>query len=263
MRGRSAARSFVNAVFPFGPCLLCGEDSRGGPIPGICRACWRARTRPTDPACPCCGAPLPPVDEQEPHVCGACLVDPPAFEAHASAFLYKGPVRTAMLLYKESRRYPLAGPLGSALARTVRGRWPEAEWDALVYVPSPLRRRLARGFEPAGLIARRAAERLGLPCVRALRVRKSVKEQKGLSLPERRKNVRGVFEVDRPAVRGKRVLLVDDVMTTGATLRQVAKVLKRAGAEVHAATVAMVVRRDMDLVGADDVPVMGGVRDHG
>lgn len=263
MKVRAFNRAIINGIFPFGPCCLCGADSAGGPFPGICRRCWGARRRPGRLTCPTCGIPLPPVEGQEPHVCGACLADPPAFTAHASAYIYAGPVRRAMLLYKENKRYPLAAPFGASVARTARRTWPEAEWDVVLFVPSPFRRRLTRGFEPAGLIAGGVAAKLGIPCDRALRMRKNVKEQKGLSRPARRTNVRGAFEADKRRVKGQRVLLVDDVMTTGATLRQAARVLRRAGAEVHAATVAMVVKRELDMEGADVVPAMGGERNHG
>jgi ComF family protein len=184
-------------------------------------------------------------------VCGRCLADPPAYEAHASAWIYAGPVRSLMLLYKDQHRYPLARLLGRALARKVRRVWPEVIWDAVVYAPSPFRRRMARGFEPAGLIARSAADHLGIPCRRWLRMRKSPKPQKGLSAAARRRNLRGAFLAEKGALKGQRVLLIDDIRTTGATLRETARVLKRAGASVHAATVAMVLPRELDLISGD------------
>lgn len=242
---RAAAEMFL----PSGPCLLCGGDSRSGPAPGLCRACWRLRRTPSEPACPICGVPLPPVEGQESHPCGECLAAPPAFHSHASAYVYAGPARVLVLLYKDQRRYPLASLLGHAVARRVRRAWPEASWDAVVYVPSTLRRRLARGFEPAGLMAMEAARALGLPCRRWLLPRKAPQAQKGLSRAGRRTNVRAAFTARKETVQGKRLLLVDDVRTTGATLREASRCLARAGAAVHAATFAMVLTRDLDLMG--------------
>ena len=244
----------IGFVFPFGPCAICGEDSRHGPAPGICRSCWRERRRVGPPSCPVCGFPLPPVEGQTSHTCGECLEDPPAFEAHVSAYLYAGPVRKLLLLYKDMKRYPLADLLGTALARRVRRTWPDEKWDAVVYVPSPVRKRMLRGFEPAGLIARAAARRLGLPCRRFLKPMKATRTQKGLTSAERRKNLSGAFAASKKDLDGKRVLLVDDIRTTGTTLREAARVLARAGAAVHAATVAVTLKRDLDLVRAPKEP---------
>lgn len=255
MRSLPAFRLLVDTLFPAGPCILCGADSRCGPVPGVCRSCWRKRRRPSAPDCPVCGMPLPPVEGQEAHACGACLADPPAYAAHASAYVYAGPVRAAVLLYKDQRRYPLAGVLGVALARRVRRAWPECDWDAVVYVPGPWRRRMARGFEPAGLVAEAAARHLGLPCRRWLIPLKSPEPQKGLSAAGRRRNLQGAFGASRALLEGKRILLVDDIRTTGATLREASKVLIRAGAErVHAATVALVLTRELDMMDASKEP---------
>ena len=163
-----------------------------------------------------------------------------------------------MLLYKDRRRYPLARLLGRAVAHGARRAWPDVRWDGVVYIPSPLRRRWARGFEPAGLVAREAATVLHLPCRRWLRPRKPSQVQKGLSKAARRDNVRATFEARREELRDRRVLLVDDVRTTGATLREASRALARAGATVHAATFATVLRRDLDLMEAGPVEADGG-----
>ena len=192
------------------------------------------------------------MEGQDAHPCGECLADPPPFEACSSAFVYRGPVRSLVLLYKDRRRYPLSRLMGRALARHVRKTWPQAAWDAVVYVPSPWRRRWSRGFESAGLVAREAATLLGLPCHRWLRPRKAPAAQKGLSRARRRENVRAAFTARRREVEGRNLLLVDDVRTTGATLRECARTLSRAGATVHAATFAVVLTRDLDLVNSHE-----------
>ncbi len=243
----AAARSILGLFLPKGRCLACSKDSSSGPVAGICRSCWRERRKIKGPSCPSCGTPLPSPEEQGGHTCGACLADPPCFQGHVSVYAYTGPVRLMVLLYKEKRRYPLAKLMGAAIARAARRRWPQAKWDAVVAVPSPLKRRLARGFEPAGLISLETASRLGLPLVTGLALRKTPAPQKQLTVKGRRANVQGAFVARPDNIRGKRILLVDDVITTGATLREAAMALRKAGAEVHAVTFAMTLKRDLDL----------------
>ncbi len=241
-------RSIIELLFPSGPCILCGRDSREGPAPGICRACWRTRKRIEAPRCPICGVPYSgEMKEESPGPCGACLKDPPAFVAHAGVYSYEGPVRRLILLFKDEKRYPLSRPLGRAVAGEVLRRWPGVSFDAVVPVPSPYSRMVRRGFSPAELIARHTAMRLGIPCLGLLRVGKAPSPQKGLSAAERRKNVRGAFTANADKTRDRKLLLVDDVTTTGSTLREAAQALSRAGARVHAATVAMALKRNLDL----------------
>ncbi len=248
MRCRGA--KLLDLLFPAGPCSLCGNPTGWGPATGLCRACWGRRKRLGGARCPTCGKPLPAVEGQEDHACGACLADPPAFEAHASPYAYAGPVRQLVLMYKEQRRYPLAGLLGRALAREVRRRWLGWAPDGVVAVPGPLLRRVVRGFEPAGLVAREAARALRVPLLEGLRLRRTPKPQKGLTVARRRENVRSAFLGDPRLLKGKTVLLVDDVTTTGATLREGARALVRAGATVRTATFAMTLKREPDFYGA-------------
>lgn len=187
---------------------------------------------------------------EEGAACGACLAEPPPFLAHRSAYLYEGPVRELLLLYKDAHRYPLAGLWGRAVARVVLQNWPGVRFDRVVPVPGTLARRLRRGFEPASLAAREAARALGAPFSRCLRLKRSPRPQKGLTASQRHENLRGAFRSVGALVRA-RVLLVDDVTTTGATLREAAKALSAAGAEVYAATAAMTPERVLDRVGAE------------
>jgi len=175
--------------------------------------------------------------------CGFCLKDPPHFVAHRSVYVYEDPVRTLILLYKDVRRYALANVLGGCVARLVLREWDETSFDGVVPVPGSARRRLLRGFDPADLIARAAARRLGLPFIRGLKLRRNPAPQKGLSAAGRRRNLRGAFVPHRLPRGDLSLLLVDDVFTTGATLRETSRVLAGAGAEVRAASVAVAVRR--------------------
>ncbi|HKD09958.1 MAG TPA: ComF family protein [Bryobacteraceae bacterium] len=137
---------------------------------------------------------------------------------------------------------PLARPLGKYLCCAIDDDKP---FDFIVPVPLHWRKRWSRGFNQAELLAREVARKRGTPVVRVLRRKKPTATQAGLTSAGRKRNVVSAFALRSAAdVRGKRILLVDDVMTTGATANACANVLKRGGAKsVSLATLARVDRR--------------------
>ncbi|MCE5307024.1 MAG: ComF family protein [Acidobacteriales bacterium] len=167
-------------------------------------------------------------------------------------------MRELIHLFKYGRVRPLApvlgGFLGAALPR-------EERFDVLVPMPLHWVRRWRRGFNQSYLLARELSRRTGIPVVGALRRKRSTASQASLSRAERRRNVRGAFEPRRDAdVGGLRVLLVDDVLTTGATANACAAVLKRAGAScVTVLTLARADRRILNPA-AEPALVVGGER---
>lgn len=170
-------------------------------------------------------------------VCGVCRREPPAYDRLFASGPYEGSLRRAIQLLKYDGLEPLATVLGERAAEAL-GR-PDS-YDAIVPAPLHRSRLRMRGFNQAALIAREAGRRLGLPveCGWLVRV-KPTPPQAGLTRRERRENLRGAFRVPRREdVRGKRVLLADDVATTGATFEACARALKRAGAS-HAAALAV------------------------
>lgn len=177
--------------------------------------------------------------------CVHCRDDEPAFDRALSFGEYKGPLRGLIHLLKYEYVTPVAAPLGEMLAQTVSELLPASNNTPPLLVPVPLHqsRRRARGFNQAELIARAAAKRLtqrfAVSSSLLVRHRETV-SQVGLSREERIENMRDAFgAIDRQRVKGRAVILVDDVMTTGTTLSECARVLKNAGAErVWAATVA-------------------------
>ena len=198
-------------------CQLCGAEDVAGPFCAPCLADlpWLPRNR-----CEVCALPL-----ASGSVCGACLEQPPRFDRVEAVFAYRFPVDALIHAYKYGGRLALARPLGEALAQRVAR-------DVDVIVPMPLARgRLAeRGFNQALEIARVVAAGTGIGILPgACRKVADTPPQAALPWHERAKNVRRVFVCDAD-LEGKRVAVVDDVLTTGATLNEIARVLRKAGA---------------------------------
>jgi ComF family protein len=197
-------------------CPLCG--ARSGPEL-LCAAC--VADLPGLPEhCPRCALPSPGGS-----LCGACLADPPLFDATTALWLYEFPCDQLVQALKYRAQLALAGFFARRLAS---GRLPEA--DLILPMPMHPRRLAERGFNQALEIARGVARRLGRPIepCGARRV-KDTPPQTGLPYSERAKNVRGAFRCELE-LDGASVAVVDDVMTTGATLDELARVLKGAGA---------------------------------
>jgi len=143
---------------------------------------------------------------------------------------YEGVVREALLRFKFRGATGMAEGLGMLLAQCAAEEL-SGRFDAVTWVPVSEQRRRQRGCDQAQLLARAAARVWDVEPVRLLRKRRDNPPQSGLGAPERRGNVRGVYEaVNEDQVRGRRVLLIDDIITTGATLAECARVLRDAGA---------------------------------
>ncbi len=198
-------------------CFVCGHESGGA---WVCEAC--SRQLPLQPAaCPVCALPT-----SDGAACGHCLRAPPAFDATRAAFAYAFPVDRMIQALKYRYRLGVADFFAERLLAL--GAPPA---DALI-LPMPLhvQRLRERGFNQAVEIARPLARAWQLPLLLtgAERVKDSV-AQASLPWDARQSNVRGVFHCD-DSIRGRTVLVVDDVMTTGATLDELARTLKRHGA---------------------------------
>lgn len=220
-------------TFPL-DCLSCGELAQGEPF---CEVCRRHLVPRDGPRCQICDARVAAPQTR----CGRCVAEPPPFERAWALFDYIGPVGDAIRAGKYDNR-PEAMP---AVGRLLAANLPPGLEGAGAVVPVPLHpRRLARRkIDAPLLLARIAAKRLGLPCLpRGLQRVKDTRPQAGLTERERRENVRGAFAIGR-ARPPPEVLLVDDVMTTGATVRAAAAVLREAGvARVRVLTVAVAER---------------------
>jgi len=172
----------------------------------------------------------------------ACRSGLRGFDRAASFGMYEGALRSLIHLFKYSGMKPLARPLAGYLERTMSV---DESYDAVVAVPLYWRKLWNRGFNQADLLARHVAKKRGIPLLSVLRRKRATATQAGLASAGRRRNVAGAF-VLKPNrnLAGKKILLIDDVMTTGATASACASVLKRGGAQsVSLLTLARVDRR--------------------
>jgi ComF family protein len=224
----ATARLVLDAVFPW-RCTGCGREGRSI----VCDRCTDRVRWIEEPVCPACGLPLA---SGPPHLCHACIERPPAFRRARAIACYRAhdegedPLGIALRGLKYAGRRALARPL----AELVADRFPFApdEFDLVVPVPLHPSRLRSRGFNQALLLARAACRRWAIPVEpRALVRVRPTPPQVGLGEAERRRNLRGALAV-RPGadVRGRRVLVIDDVATTLATANESAKALLRGGA---------------------------------
>ncbi len=163
-------------------------------------------------------------------ICGACVAHPPPFDAAFAVFAYAFPVDRLLQAFKYGGRLSHADYFAAALSETVAQRPASSPWpDALVALPLAQTRQRERGFDQAAEIARRVARMTGVAMTGGLRRTRDTPAQASLAWQDRAKNVRGAFAAET-CVAGMRIAIVDDVMTTGATLASAAGALQRAGA---------------------------------
>lgn len=211
----------------------CGGCAK--PFTRWCSNCAEETKFLGEPICARCGVPGPGDGE-----CAGCQREPPAFYAARSTAHYSGPIRNAIQRLKYSGDLAL----GEILARRMLDLLASLKWpvDLVVPVPSSLARRRMRGYNQASLLALPVALGARLPYKpKALRKVKETSTQVGLTVLERKENVRDVFQAARSLVVGKQVLVIDDVMTSGATMDACAQALLDQGARlVYGLTLARV-----------------------
>jgi ComF family protein len=239
---RLLAEAFA-IVFPEN-CRVCSSPLKNLSRIPVCPSCL-SQPQPyvAEHFCSNCRTPFlndAPLDENG--LCGLCRRGLTEFDAAFSYGEYEGTLRKLIHLFKYAGVSPLAPELGKLLSRALPR---DLSVDVIVPMPLHWRRRWQRGFNQSDLLAKAIAGRIGLPVARAVRRKRATPAQAGLTRAERRGNVAGAFAVrKRAAVEGKHVLLIDDVLTTGATASACAAALKRAGARrVSVLTLARVDRR--------------------
>jgi len=224
-------------------CHICHSFIPNADTLHICPVC-RERLLPiSSPLCPTCGIPF--LGTGDDHRCGACLIHPPHFDAARSAFLYEGAIRDLIHSFKYNQQTQLRYPLALLTLEVAFGIMQNHDLDILIPVPLHRSRLRQRGFNQAVLLGRVLSHHLLIPMRFDILARtRRTEPQVELSAAERRHNVKGAFSVHKPdTIIGRRILLLDDVMTTGSTMDECAHELKKAGAStVIASTIARTAR---------------------
>ncbi|MEW6349929.1 MAG: ComF family protein [Thermodesulfobacteriota bacterium] len=261
--------SVLGVVFPQ-YCDFCNGPLDDDPSIPLCNECQAGIERIPEPVCDRCGLPLPPVraftqldrgpdgvcvevraeeeaagttpvppEQSDQSVygparatCPACILAPPPYHRAGFSVVYAGLVKEGVARFKYNGRLHLRRSLSELLLEGFGARYSPMDFDFVVPVPVHWKKLRTRGFNPALLLASDLASRIRLPLHRRVLLKtRHTKAQVGLSRAERIRNLAGSFGVsDARQVSGRRILLVDDVSTTGTTIREAATVLTSAGA---------------------------------
>lgn len=240
---RLLSGALLDIIFP-PRCHCCKSAAPSGAI-HLCSDCLQKIEPLLSPLCPVCGIPFH-TDGGIDHSCSSCALNQPPFAAARAPFAYDGPIKQMIHTFKYERKIALRRPLALLVARGLEDFAAETAPDLVIPVPLHPKRLRQRGYNQAILLGETMARQWRLPFCRAnLRRIRWTEPQIELPAAERRLNVKGAFAVASPGLlRGKKVLLVDDVYTTGATVMECSRTLRRAGATaVFVATVARAVRQ--------------------
>ena len=252
---RGALDAVVSVLLP-APCRICGRTLATASAIPICTSCFASIEPIVEPMCQCCGRPFEVAPQSQmpasSQLCRLCRSNLYAFDRARCFAQYNDALSGAILLLKYEEVTRLGTWFAEKLANLFSSAGDDAPLDLIVPVPLHPDRRRERGYNQAELIARPLARRLGLRLDAKLLVRaKPRPAQLVLSRSEHWKSVRGAYAT-RPGVRvdNLRILLVDDVMTTGATLDACSRVLKKAGASSVFGVAVARVAPGRSLVGA-------------
>jgi ComF family protein len=229
-------KHLLNVVFPI-VCTGCGKDLPADDRYRLCPDCFAALPLIDGLVCATCGKPLPDGGEH----CFACRKGAPRHFVFArSAGEYRGLLRTLLHAFKFQNKDYLDGILGRLLAYAVHKYAMEGTVECIVPVPMHPLKRFFRGYNQAELLARRLSEYLGKPVLNALQRKRMTRRQYLLSRAERSINLKDAFTArDAALLKSRRVILVDDICTTCATMEECSRSLKKAGAlAVYGFTIA-------------------------
>ncbi len=222
-------------------CAICREPLAGADLFEICGGCKSGLSLQPEHSCRVCAAPIDGEVAQAGIItCGRCRTDMPHFDMTFCGMRYEGKSRDMVHSFKFDGRARLAGILSSVLCVQLYQNEEAHKADMVLPVPLHRKRLFDRGYNQSYLLACEVGMALSIPVVTGLLVRpKYTMPQSSQTRAERKENIKNAFSVERPAeVEGKTVLLVDDIMTTGATLSEAAKTLKKNGAATVMCAVA-------------------------
>lgn len=228
----------LDLIFP-PQCLACGSALEIGYLQDeiyglpVCPKCKEGIFPLKEPFCTLCSTPFRSKVAVS-HICGRCTLKRPHFDLLISPFVYEAKIEEIISGFKYGTMGREGKLLGRVLGNFLLQRCALEGDEILIPVPLHPKRERERGFNQTLLMAKGVAHVTGIPIRADLLIRRVyTKSQTGLSLREREQNVKGVFELRRPEeIKGRKILLLDDVATTGSTLNECAKVLKRNGARV-------------------------------
>lgn len=250
----NTAEFILELIFP-SVCTVCGKlyaKSSFNDKTHICPECMKKVrfTHSSPSVCKKCSRPI----DSDSILCAGCQVSSHCFDVAFSCILYENEMRSSLLTYKfNDARYKYRDFAEIILAEAARIS-PFPKVDIICSVPVSKKRRKQRGFDHVAPLAKYISKKSGVPyCKGALLKVKDTPPQSILSFRERQLAVKGAFKLnDAHAVRGKSVLLLDDIYTTGATVSEAAKILKRAGAE-YVAVMTLCITPDLDI--GDDLKI--------
>lgn len=218
-------------------CPLCQANLSYENAQVICNACKKSLEKTPPPWCPKCGKPFSSevsLSHSPHHTCEDCQKNPPAFDSARAFGPYNGLLREMIHLMKYKGFTTLGSEFGLMLGHLAKREFKNPlprEEIVITFVPIDWVRWKERGFDQAKILAHQTAQQLGLDFMETLERKKTTPPQTNLPASRRRKNLKGVFSVRDPeAVSGKRILLLDDVLTTGSTASACARELKESGA---------------------------------
>lgn len=221
----------MSYLFP-DKCGFCGKVVEPGK--NVCKDCLSKLSVVSANACTRCGADV--------EYCN-CKVGDFAYSRNISFFHYEGPALMAVIRMKYHSSPQLAGFMADFMVNQIRDKYNDFTFDFVTFVPSFRLKYAKRGYNTAGLLAEKIASALNLPLKTVLKKKFSLKAQKYQKKSMRRKNVRNKFEAICD-LKGTRVLLIDDIVTTGSTMSECAKTMKKAGAkEVLCSTFAITLKK--------------------
>ena len=218
--------SVIDLIYPHTcPICECIVDKKGK----VCKECEQKLKYIVSPFCMVCGKSL---TDEDTELCFDCIKKKHSFDRGVAAFSYSNALRKSMYNFKYNNRRENAAFYADAIYRT-KGHIIKS-WDAQVYIPVPIhkKRMKKRGYNQAELIANELSQMTHIPVDSDILMRVvNTTPQKELNDKERAKNLKNAFQVRKTIVQYKKIVLVDDIYTTGATLDACAKALKEAGAE--------------------------------
>ncbi len=219
----------LNALFAPQTCGLCDHWVLNPRLIPLCEVCRAGLSPISGTVCHYCGTPLPGCLIDSLARCSNCRDHPPVPVNLRSWGLYEGDLRELIQLYKFGLLRHLSWPLSKLLCQGLETGFSDLEFDWLVPVPSHPSRARDRGFDAVGLLAQRLSDQTGIPVFSGASRSKMTAPQFGLGREERILNLKGAFQIDGQTRLQRRILIVDDILTTGTTILELASAIETSG----------------------------------